>query len=225
MRRAFAAVLLCSCAAQIDEPAVGSGPTSLLTMITSPRAIADVEIALVWQSFGDAKISEGQFATRSSAPATLSLNISSAPPPYLVSTIRSNGTVTDVYAVAYLAAVASGTQYGRAIDDKIIGGDVDHLVVNLPNPVAAKSSLSYLLRGTPGAGAHVYRVRHLTAQQRKARQDCLTSLREPPLSEIFDICGGDATDDFVPIERESNEVLQVQIVDDPQTLVFPHLTP
>jgi hypothetical protein len=213
-----------ACDAQVDADHRGIPLARLAGTVRNTRTLStgDAEVVVVWTSDGAVK-DASQPATAHVAerfPARFTLSIYEPPAEYVL-----NDWPGARFGVAFIFTVLVGTDYydDRSARAGLLGMDTEHLLVYAPDGIPEGSFASYLLRGTPAPGFHLYGVRHLTEEEEAARRVCIDALGpDPDLPAIFTGCGGDAFDDFVPLPDDLHTPLEIELVDDPSTIDPPN---
>jgi hypothetical protein len=222
----FALASLAACSSQVDGDHQGDALATVKGSVRNARTmtVPSAEVALVWVNSsgspdlvgGDAVDVAGNF------PAEFSLSIYTPPAAELINNWNGVGV-----GVAYIVAGAEGLDYTdeEALEEGLLGMDVDHLLVYLPAAVPAGSPASIVLRGTPSAGFHIYNVHKLTDAESEARQQCIDALGNPSAEEMYSQCGGSASfDDFVPSATDLATPLEIELVDDISEIDVPNWT-
>jgi hypothetical protein len=216
--------LLAACDSQVDGDHNGTPLAELAGNVENRRTqpLTDAEVAIVWvNSSGSPDLQAGDSVpVVGNFPAEFQLAIYEPPLDALI-----NDYGDSRMGVAYIVSGEAGTDYSMD-EEGILGMDVQHLLVYLPEDAAPGSTIATVLRGTPAAGFHIYNVGHLSDQEVEQRQACEDSL--PPghtLQQLFDTCGGFSPfDDFLPAPADLDTPLEVEIVDDLDQLDVPNWT-
>jgi hypothetical protein len=224
----LAALSMAACASQVDGTHQGDSLAEIAGSVRNTRTLpvsGEAEVVVVWNnSSGSPDLSgtdsvevEGTF------PANFTLSIYEPPDDALLN--DWNGVKVGV---AYIIAGLVGTDYSseQAAEAGILGLEDDHLLVYVPADVPAGSDASIVLRGTPAAGFHVYGVNKLTDQEIETRQQCEQQLGETAtLQQLFTECGGfPSFDDFVPLGTDLGTPLDIELVDDLESVDVPNWT-
>jgi hypothetical protein len=218
--------LLAACDSQVDGDHNGTPLAQLEGTVQNTRtaAIGDAEVAIVWvNSSGSPDLSGGDTVdVEGNFPAAFRLSIYEPPPDALINTYPDSRM-----GVAYIISGVAGTDYSSedAAEAGILGMDPDHLLVYLPEAAAPGTFVSTVLRGTFAAGFHIFDVGHLTEAEADDRRACEAALPTGyTLQDVFDTCGGLGFDDFLPAPGDLNTPLEVDLVDDLESLDVPNWT-
>lgn len=216
---------LAACDSQVDGDHQGTPLAQVAGSVRNTRTqpVGDAEVVVVWHNSSGSPdlIAADSVEVEGSFPAQFTLSIYEPPAAALLNDF--NGV--DV-GVAYIVAGQLGADYNDEDGAGILGAEADHLLVYLPEAVPAGSDASYVLRGTPAAGFHVYAMHKLTEQEQLDRQACVDMLgTDPTIPELFEQCGGfQSFDDFVPTETDLATPLDVELIDDLSQLELPNWT-
>jgi len=218
---------LAACDSQVDGDHQGDALATIAGSVRNTRSapITDAEVVVVWHKSSGSPDLTGADAVdvAGSFPAQFSLSIYTPPAAALLN--DWNGVKVGV---AYIVAGVPGTDYSSddAAAAGLLGMEVDHLLVYLPEAVPAGSEASLILRGTPAAGFHLYGVRKLTDAEQDARAACVEGLGDgATLPQIFTQCGGfPSFDDFVPTATDLATPLSIDLVDDVSQIDAPNWT-
>lgn len=218
---------LAGCASQVDSTHQGTPLAKVSGAVRNTRTTpvsAGADVVVVWvNSSGTPDIAVADSVeVEGSFPAQFSLSIYSPPAPGLL-----NDWEGVKVGVALIVAGVPGTDYSddNAAEAGMLGMEVDHLLVYLPQAVPAGSAASIILHGTPGPGFHLYGVHKLTSAEAATRTACIDGLNDPTLQDIYTTCGGQASfDDFVPLPADLATPLDIEMVDDPSTIDVPNWT-
>jgi hypothetical protein len=230
---ALALVTLAACSSQVDGDHRGTALATLSGTVTNrPTApVDDAEVSVVWSySSGEPdRIGGGSVEVEGDFPARFELSIYTPPDDLLL-----NDWDGVKVGVAYILANTPGVDWSdpdARFEDKVLGMDIDHLLVYVPQDVPAGSDASFVLRSTPKAGFHIYGVKRLTDAEFSARDRCAGDLRnrkpngeEPTVEEIYTTCGGFIFDDFLPLTEDLETPLSIEIVEDFNTTDVPNWT-
>lgn len=221
----LAILALAACDSQVDGDHQGTPLAEIGGSVRNTRTLptGDAEVVLVWQNSSgspditatDAVEVDGSF------PAQFTLSIFEPPPDALL----NNFNGVDV-GVAYIVAGELGADYSDEDGAGILGAEENHLLVYVPDGVPAGSDASYILRGTPAPGFHIYNMHKLTEQEQTDRAACVETLgNEASIPETFEQCGGfPSFDDFVPTTTDLATPLDVELIDDLSDLELPNWT-
>jgi hypothetical protein len=219
--------VIAGCDAQVDSTHQGSALAQIDGTVQNrrTRSVGDAELAIVWQNTpGTQYLMPSEIVdVEGNFPAAFRIAVYEPPRDGLFNVTVDNSR----FAVASIFAGRPGTDYADrdSVEQNVLGMDPNHLLVYLPEDVAAGSVLATSLRGTPRAGFHIYNVGHLSEAEQEARFQCMQEL--PPSAtyqDIFDVCGGLIFDDFVPAPDDLETPLQVELVDDLAELDVPDWT-
>lgn len=218
---------LAACDSQVDSNHQGQALAKIGGSVRNARTApigAGAEVVVVWQKSSGSPDLTGteSVEVQGSFPAQFMLSIYQPPPTNLL-----NDWSGVQVGVAYIIAGVDGTDYSdeNAAEAGMLGMEVDHLLVYVPQDVPAGSDASILLRGTPTAGFHLYGVHKLTDTEKDTRRDCIDQLANPTLQNVYSQCGGEASfDDFVPLSTDLSTPLNIDLVDDPSTIDVPNWT-
>lgn len=218
---------LAACASQADSSYQGEALARIGGEVHNARTkpiVAGAEVAVLWhKTSGSPDLAAAESVeVEGSFPAHFTLSFFAPPADALL-----NDWDGVKVGVAYIVAGTPGADYtGEDSGASILGAEADHLLVYLPAAVPAGSDASYILDGTPAAGFHVYGVHKLTTAEQDLRQSCVEGLGEAAtVSAVFTTCGGFAPfDDFVPSALDLATPLDIELVDDPDTIVVPNWT-
>lgn len=218
---------LVACDAQVDADHRGSALAALSGTIRNTRrlAVGDAEVVALWavdgsDPMGDRTVTDA-VEVAGSFPARFALSIYEPP---------ADGVLNDFpgarFGVAFLIVGVAGTDYSNeeAAYAGLLGMDTEHLLVYAPADIPEGSFASYMLRGTPPAGFHLYGVYRPTEEEVAARTACRDLLGEAPAyAEVFTRCGGfPQFDDLVPLDTELQTPLEIELVDDPELIDAPN---
>jgi hypothetical protein len=216
-----------ACDAQVDADHRGTPLARLSGTVRNTRTLGtgDAEVTLFW--YGDEPVKDSvQLATAHVAerfPARFTLSIYEPPAEYVL-----NDYPGAQFGVAFIYAALVGTDYTdeRSVRAGLLGMDTGHLLVYAPAGIPEGSFASYMLRGTPPPGFHLYGVRRLTEEEAAARQVCIDALGpDPEFAAIYTQCGGFVQfDDLVPLPDDLHTPLEIELVDDPSTIEAPNWT-
>lgn len=215
-----------ACDAQVDADHRGSALAALSGTIRNTRTlpVGEAEVVALWYVDGpvDRAVSDA-VGVAGSFPSRFTLSVYEPPAADVL-----NDYPGVQFGVAFLTVALAGTDYADqdAAFAGMLGMDTEHLLVYAPVDIPAGSLASYLLRGMPPAGFHLYGVHRPTEEERAAREACKAALGEdPPFSEVFEQCGGyPHFDDFVPLPTDLETPLEIELVDDPSTIQVPNWT-
>lgn len=219
--------LLAACDPQVDAEHQGTPLAQLTGTIRNTRTLptGDPEVLVVW--IGDSPAGDtsdiDSVAVTGTFPAQFSLSIYEPPGPAFLLELPGGS-----FGVGTIFASTLGTDYTdeESVDRGLLGMAADHLLVYVPEDIRAGSLASYMLRGLPKAGFHLYGVHKLTDAEDTARQECRASLEvdgeEAPYAEVFESCGGYSFDDFVPLESDLDTPIEIDLVDDPSQIDTPN---
>lgn len=218
---------LAACDSQVDGDHQGDALATISGSVRNTRSapIPDSEVVVVWQNSSGSPDLTGADSVdvAGSFPAQFALSIYTPPDAALL-----NDWDGVKVGVAYIVAGVPGTDYSddNAVETGLLGMEVDHLLVYVPEAVPAGSQASIILRGTPAAGFHLYSVRKLTEAEQDARAACVDGLGAgATLSQVFTQCGGfSAFDDFVPTATDLATPLSIDLVDDISQIDVPEWT-
>lgn len=218
---------LAACASQADSSYQGEALARIGGSVHNTRTqpiVAGAEVVVVWQNSSGSPDLTGteSVEVEGSFPAQFTLSIFEPPADALLN--NWNGVKVGV---AYIVAGTPGADYSDEDSDAaVLGAEADHLLVYVPAAVPAGSDASYILHGTPGPGFHLYGVHKLTSAEKDTRQTCIDGLgAQGTIAAVFTTCGGFAPfDDFVPSPQDLATPLDVELVDDPNTIDFPNWT-
>lgn len=216
-----------ACDSQVDSQHQGQALAKIGGQVRNVRTQPignGAEVVVVWQKSSGSPDLTGteSVEVEGSFPAQFTLSIYQPPPTNLLN--DWNGVQVGV---AYIIAGIPGTDYSdeNAAESGLLGMEVDHLLVYVPQDVPAGSEASILLRGTPTAGFHLYGVHKLTDAEKDARRDCIDQLPNPTMQAVYSQCGGEASfDDFVPLTTDLSTPLDIDLVDDPSVIDVPNWT-
>lgn len=224
MKTILLLALFAACDPQVDAVHQGTPLAQISGTIRSKRTLPmhDPEIVAVWiadRPEGDTADFE-RVAVAGTFPARFTLTFYERPEPAFL--IPEPGAP---FGVAMIFAANGGTDFTdeEAGGDGVLGMATDHLLVYLPNDVPAGSRTSYLLRGQPTAGFHLYGVHKLTDAESTARNECIQELgNDPSIAQLYTICGGTTHDDFVPLDAGFETPVEIELVDDLSTIEAPN---
>ncbi len=218
---------LAACASQVDSDHQGEALAEISGSVRNTRSlpIADgSEVVVVWQNSSGSPDLTGadSVEVQGSFPAQFTLSIFEPPADALLNDF--NGVKVGV---AYIIAGVPGTNWSNddEIESGLLGMDVDHLLVYVPDGVPAGSDATLLLHSAPAPGFHLFGVHKLTDEESAARQECIDQLAEETLDAVYNECGGPASfDDFVPLDTDLATPLDIELIDDPSTIDAPNWT-
>jgi hypothetical protein len=218
---------LAACDSQVDGDHNGTALAEIHGQVESMRTgpVDDAQVAIVWQNSSGSPdlVGVDTVDVTGSFPAQFHLAIYTPPEDTLINNFGDSRM-----GVAYIFAAKAGTDFSsdQSAEAGVLGLDPDHLLIYLPENLAAGTLASTLLRGTPSAGFHLYNVGHLTDAEKDQRRACAEGLGEStPVQVIYDTCGGsDVFDDFLPAADDLDAVLKVDLVDDLDQLDVPNWT-
>ena len=216
---------LAACDSQVDGNHNGTALAQLAGSVENQRTrpIGDAEVAILWMnSAGSPDIAAAETVpVEGNFPAAFTLSIYEPPLDALI-----NDYGDSRMGVAFIVSGEVGTNYISDDGAGVLGMDVAHLLVYLPEDVQPGTLVSTVLRGTPAAGFHIYNVGHLTEQEQTDRRDCEAALPEThTLQDLFDTCGGfPSFDDFLPAPADLGTPLEVDLVDELDQLDVPNWT-
>jgi hypothetical protein len=223
----LALILLAACDPQVDGDHRGDALATLSGTVKNRvnAPVSDAAVSVVWiNSAGNPDLYGGEsIEVRGAFPAQFELAIYTPPDPALLNDWRGVKV-----GVAFILANEPGLDWSgdeAEIGAKLLGGEVDHLLVYVPEDVPEGSDASYVLRSAPEAGFHIYGVHRLSEAEHSARQDCLIELgAQSSTKDEYEICGGELFDDFVPLDTDLETPLSIEILDDPSMIDFPNWT-
>ena len=217
---------LAACASQVDSSHQGTALAKIGGSVRNTRTLpvtAGSEVVVVWQnSSGSPDLSgadsvevEGTF------PAQFTLSIYEPPANELLN--DWNGVKVGV---AFIVAGTPGTDYSTDNGTGILGIEDDHLLVYVPAAVPAGSDAAVILRSTPAAGFHLFSVHKLTDAEKATRRTCVDGLGSgATLQQTFTTCGGFGSfDDFIPLSTDLATPLDIELVDDLDSIDVPNWT-
>lgn len=216
-----------ACDAQVDADHRGATLAELTGTIRNTRTlpVGEAEVVAFWyvDGPGSDRIGTDAVEVAGSFPARFTLSVYEPPAADML-----NDYPGAQLGVAFLIVALAGTDYTdeEATRAGLLGMDTEHLLVYAPVDIPAGSVASYMLRGTPPAGFHLYGVHRPTEEERLAREACRETLgMDPPVSEVFEQCGGfPHFDDFVPLSTDLETPLEIELVDDPSMIQAPNWT-
>lgn len=217
---------LAACDSQVDGSHQGTALASIGGSVRNTRTLpvsSGSEVVVVWQnSSGSPDLSgadsvevEGTF------PAQFTLSIYEPPAPELM-----NDWYGVKVGVAFIIAGEPGHDFSTDSEVGILGIEDDHLLVYVPAAVPAGSAAATLLRSTPAAGFHLYGVHKLTEAETANREACEQGLGDgASIQQIYSTCGGASHfDDFVPLGTDLATPLEIDLVDDLDSIDVPNWT-
>ena len=217
-----------ACDGQVDADHRGTVLAQLSGTIRSSRTlpVGDAEVLALWVA--DAPVDRHALESVEVAatfPARFALSFYEPPVPDALSDFPGAQL-----GVALLSSTLVGTDFSteELASSGLLGMDTEHLLVYAPIDIPEGSFASYLLHSTPRAGYHLYGVHRLTAQELEMREACLQALREahegeePSFQEVYTQCGGQTFDDFVPLPDDLAAPIEIELVDDPRTIMPPN---
>jgi hypothetical protein len=216
-----------ACDSQVDSNHHGTALASLSGTVRNTRTkpTDSSEVVVVWENTSGSPDIAGadSVGVDGSFPAQFQLSIYEPPDPRLIN--NWNGVKVGV---AFIVAGVPGTDWSKdtSVMEGMLGMEVDHLLVYLPQDIPAGNDVSYLLRGTPSKGFHIYGVHKLTDAEKATRSACIEALGpRPPIALEYTQCGGSAIfDDFVPLDTDLATPLNIDLLDDPSTIDPPNWT-
>jgi hypothetical protein len=232
MNQRYSIVLLVTsaiagCDAQVDSTHNGTALAQIDGTVQNrrTRSVGPAEVAIVWQNTpGVQYLMPGEIVeVTGNFPAAFRISVYEPPQDTMINVAVDNSR----FAVASIFAGKPGTDYADrdSVEQNVLGMDPNHLLVYLPEDVAAGSILATSLRGTPRAGFHIYNVGHLSDAEQEERFRCRQELpQSATYQEVFDVCGGLIFDDFLVAPDDLKTPLQVELVDDLAELDVPDWT-
>ncbi len=218
--------LLAACDSQVDGDHNGTPLASLTGNVQNQRTGpigSDAEVVIVWMnSSGSPDVSAAETVpVTGNFPAAFELSIYEPPIDALI-----NNYGDSKMGVALIVSANVDADLSSDEGEGVLGMDPDHLLVYLPEDVAAGSTVATILRGTPKAGFHIYDVGHLTETEEQTRQECEDGLPENhSLQDLFAACAGfPLFDDFLETPADLATPLEVDLVDDLDQLDVPNWT-
>lgn len=214
-----------ACDSQVDSGHQGDALAEIGGSVRNTRTLPiddGSEVVVVWQNSSGSPDLTGadSVEVEGSFPAQFTLSIYEPPTAAL---LNDWGGVN--VGVAYIVAGVPGTDYSNDDGAGVLGMEVNHLFVYLPQAVPAGSDASHILRGTPAAGFHLYAVHKLTDAEKAARRTCIEALPNGSIEQVFTQCGGfDVFDDFVPTTTDLSTPLEIDLVDDIGSIDVPNWT-
>lgn len=217
---------LAACASQVDSSHQGTALATIGGSVRNTRTLptaADSAVVVVWQnSSGSPDLSAAESVeVAGTFPAQFTLSIYEPPAVELLN--DWNGVQVGV---ALIVAGAAGTDFSNDAAAGIYGIEENHLLVYLPAAVPPGTDAAAILRSTPGAGFHVFGVRKLTDAEKTSRESCVEGLGgSETLQQTFSACGGfPHFDDFVPLGSDLATPLDIDLVDDLESVDVPNWT-
>lgn len=218
---------LAACDSQVDGDHNGDALANLSGNVANQRSLpigGDAEVVILWMnSAGSPDIAVAETVpVEGSFPAAFQLAIYEPPLDALINDYRDSKM-----GVAFIVSAVAGTDLINNDDGAgVLGMDVNHLLVYLPEDVQPGTNVAAVLRGTPKAGFHIYDVGRITETEREERSMCRDTLSpDASLQELFETCGGNPSfDDFLPAPADLATPLQVDLVDDIEQLDIPNWT-
>lgn len=217
---------LTACASQVDGSHQGTALAKIGGSVRNIRTLpvsAGSEVVVVWQnSSGSPDLSGADSVeVEGSFPAQFTLSIYEPPAPELL-----NDWYGVKVGVAFIVAGEAGTDFSNDAGAGILGIEDDHLLVYVPAAVPAGTAAATLLRSTPAPGFHLYSVHKLTDAEQATREACELGLGDgATIQQIFTSCGGYSSfDDFVPLSTDLATPLNIDLVDDLDSVDVPNWT-
>jgi hypothetical protein len=216
---------LAACDSQVDSEHQGEPLATIAGSVTSIRAAppADSEVVVLWVNSSGSPDLEGGDSVEvdGSFPAQFQLSMYEPPEDRLLNNFEGVKL-----GVAYIIAGVPGTDYSddNAVETSLLGMEVDHFLVYVPEAVPAGSHAAFFLRDTPAAGFHLYRVHQLDEAEQEARRACIDALPDPTTEAVYTQCGGTTFDDLSPEPDDLATPLDIQIVNDISEIDIPEWT-
>jgi hypothetical protein len=218
---------LAACDSQVDGTHNGDALANLSGNVANERTVpigGDAEVVILWMnSSGSPDIAVAETVpVEGSFPAAFQLAIYEPPLDALINDYQDSRM-----GVAFIVSAVAGTDLINNDDGAgVLGMDVNHLLVYLPEDVQPNTNVAAVLRGTPKAGFHIYDVGHLTEAESEERAMCRDTLSpDASLQDLFETCGGHPSfDDFLTAPADLATPLQVDLVDDIEQLDIPNWT-
>lgn len=204
------AVAVAACGTQVDGDHQGNVLARLQGTMhsTEPDRSVQADVSVVWVigSGGTSFVGADHVEVEGTLPSNFTLSVFMPP---------SDEMMWDWEGVRFGTAYVAANPPGEDPQawQRWLGAEMDHVLVYLPAPPPADSNVAALLRGTPSAGFHLYRVHHITEAERQERLACRNTLGfEATLSEVFTACGGTANDDLILADDDLDTPLSIGIV-------------
>ena len=218
---------LAACDSQVDSEHQGTALAKISGSVGNSRTLpvnSGAEVVAVWQKSSGSPDLTGvnSVEVEGSFPAQFTLSIYEPPPTNLL-----NDWDGVQVGVALLIAGVPGTDFSsdESAEAGVLGMEENHLLVYLPQAVPVGSAAAAILRGTPAAGFHIYDVGRITDVEQQQRENCIMSLSNPTIQQVYSQCGGESHfDDFLPAPADLATQLFIELVDDLSQIDVPNWT-